>query len=234
MVWLVHPTLPTWRFGFKLIWSMEDMIHIQVKDELFGEDWLKSFATEILDAKYEKTDVAEVKKGLTHLNTHQKADLLWVLQENKEMLDETLNVYPHKTVHFDIDQKCQVCAFYALPSTLNPCEDFQKGVWPSCWTWCISTTTREKMGVPLIVWFPTVRDTSEMRTHMHLQYTSEMRTHTHPQYTSNMRTHTHPQYTSKMHTHTHPQYTSEMRTHTHPQDSNDDSHKFQQNQSGPP
>ena len=56
--------------------AMEDMFHIQVEDELFGEDWLKSFATEILDAKYEKTDVAEVLKGLTHLNAHQKADLL--------------------------------------------------------------------------------------------------------------------------------------------------------------
>jgi hypothetical protein len=31
--------------------AMEDMIHIQVKDKLFGEDLLKCFATEILDAK---------------------------------------------------------------------------------------------------------------------------------------------------------------------------------------
>ncbi len=82
---------------------MEDMFHIQVKDELFGEDWLKSFTTEILDAKYEKTDVVEVMKRLTHLNAHQKAVLLWVLQENKKMFDETLDVYPHKKVHFDID-----------------------------------------------------------------------------------------------------------------------------------
>jgi hypothetical protein len=29
-----------------------------------------------MDAKYEKTDVAEVVKELTHLNAHQKADLL--------------------------------------------------------------------------------------------------------------------------------------------------------------
>jgi hypothetical protein len=55
---------------------MEDMFCIQVKDELFGKDWLKCFATKILDAKYEKTDVAEVMKGLTHLNIHQKADFL--------------------------------------------------------------------------------------------------------------------------------------------------------------
>ncbi len=54
---------------------MEDMFHIQVKDKLFGEDWLKSFATEILDTKYEKTDVAEVIKGLIQLNAHQKNGL---------------------------------------------------------------------------------------------------------------------------------------------------------------
>ncbi len=56
--------------------AMEDMFHIQVKDKIFGEDWLECFATEILDAKYDKTDVAEVVKELNHLNAHQKADLL--------------------------------------------------------------------------------------------------------------------------------------------------------------
>ncbi len=43
--------------------AMEDMFHIQVKDELFSEDWLECFATEIQDAKYEKTGVVEVKKN---------------------------------------------------------------------------------------------------------------------------------------------------------------------------
>jgi hypothetical protein len=59
--------------------AMEDMFHIQVKDKLFGEDWLECLGTEILDAKYERTDVVETVKGLTHLNAHQKADLLRVL-----------------------------------------------------------------------------------------------------------------------------------------------------------
>ncbi len=79
------------------------MFHIQVKVKIFGEDWLECFATEILDAKYEKIDVAEVVKGLTHLNPYQKADLIWVLQENNNMFDGTLGVYPHKKVHIDID-----------------------------------------------------------------------------------------------------------------------------------
>jgi hypothetical protein len=56
--------------------ATEDMFFIQEKDKLFGEDWLKCFATKILEAKNEKTDVAEVGKGLTHLNAHQKRDLL--------------------------------------------------------------------------------------------------------------------------------------------------------------
>ncbi len=53
--------------------AMEDMFHIHIKDALFGEDWLKCFKTEILDAKYEKTDVVEVVKGLSHPNAHQKS-----------------------------------------------------------------------------------------------------------------------------------------------------------------
>jgi hypothetical protein len=83
--------------------AMEDMFHIQVKDEIFSEDWLECFATEVLDAKYEKTDVAEVVKVLTHLNTYQKADLLQVLQENNKIFNGSLGVYPHTKIHIDID-----------------------------------------------------------------------------------------------------------------------------------
>jgi hypothetical protein len=76
--------------------AMEDMSHIQVKDELFGKDRLECFATETLVAEYERTDVVEVVKGLTHLKAHQKADLLQVLQENDKIFDGTLGVYLHK------------------------------------------------------------------------------------------------------------------------------------------
>ncbi len=70
------PLCPPGSLDSKTFVAMEDMFHTQVEDKLFGEDWLKCFATEIPDAKYEKTDVAEVGEGLTHLNVHQKADLL--------------------------------------------------------------------------------------------------------------------------------------------------------------
>jgi hypothetical protein len=87
--------------------AMEDMFHIQVEDELFGEDWLECFTTEILDAKYERTDVVEVVKGLIHLNAHQKADFLRVLQKNCKMFDGTLGVYSHKKVNIDIESNAK-------------------------------------------------------------------------------------------------------------------------------
>jgi hypothetical protein len=97
------PLCPPGGLDSKKFDAMEDMFHIQVEDEIFSEDWLECFATEILDAKYERTDVAEVVNGLTHLNAHQKADLLQVLQDNNKMFDGALRVYPHKKVHIDID-----------------------------------------------------------------------------------------------------------------------------------
>ncbi len=51
--------------------AMEDMFQIQVENELFSEDWLKCFASKILDAKYECTDVTDVVEGLAHLKSHK-------------------------------------------------------------------------------------------------------------------------------------------------------------------
>jgi hypothetical protein len=65
------PLCPPGGLGLNEFDTMEDMFHIQVEDEIFSEDWLECFSTEIMDAKYEKTDVVEVVKGLTHLNAHQ-------------------------------------------------------------------------------------------------------------------------------------------------------------------
>jgi hypothetical protein len=96
------PLCPPGGLNSKEFDTMEDMFHIQVKDKVFSEDWLECFAAEILDAKYEKTQVAEVVKRLTHLKAHQKANLLCVLQKNDKMFNGTLGVYPHKKVHIDI------------------------------------------------------------------------------------------------------------------------------------
>jgi hypothetical protein len=95
--------------------AMEDMFHIQVKDKLFGEDWVKCFATKILDAKYERTDVGEAVKGLTHLNAHQQAYLLCVLQKNDKMFDVTLGVYIRSsTMSLTVLTLCQIILKYII------------------------------------------------------------------------------------------------------------------------
>ena len=66
--------------------AMEDQYFIQLEDEIFGEDWLDCYATEILDARYEKVNVDDVVKHLDHLNDSQKSDLLAVLKETPNYL----------------------------------------------------------------------------------------------------------------------------------------------------
>ena len=78
--------------------AMEDMFFIQTEDENFGKDWLGCYATKIL----EWTDVRDVVDNLTHLNLHQKADLLKVLKDNSTMFNSTLGTHPHCKVHIDL------------------------------------------------------------------------------------------------------------------------------------
>eukprot|EP00957_Ditylum_brightwellii_P173736 13227326-Ditylum_brightwellii.AAC.1 len=61
---------------------MEDQYFIQLEDEISGKDWLQCYATEILDAKYEWTDVTDAVKKLHHLAQNQKDDLLAVLKKH--------------------------------------------------------------------------------------------------------------------------------------------------------
>jgi hypothetical protein len=103
------PICPPWGLDLNKFDAMEDMFLIKVKDELFGDDWLKCFETEILDARYERTDVVEVVKWLTHLNAHQKADLLWALHENDKMFNGPPEVYPHKWYTLTLIQMPSLC-----------------------------------------------------------------------------------------------------------------------------
>jgi hypothetical protein len=65
-------------------------------------------------------------KGLTHLNAHQKADLLQVLQENDKMFNGTLGVYPHKKVHIDIDPNAKPVYFRPNPVSQTHLNTFKK------------------------------------------------------------------------------------------------------------
>ena len=86
---------------------------IQFEGEILGEDWLQSYATEILDAKYEFSDVMDVVNNQHHLDENQKKDLLQVLQKHQKLFDGTLGVYPHKKFHIDIEPNAKLV--YARP-----------------------------------------------------------------------------------------------------------------------
>ena len=98
--------------------AMEEQYYVQLEDEILGKDWLQCYATHILDAKYEWTDVNDVVKGLTHLTQAQQNDLLKVLEKHTSMFDGSLGVYPHKKFHIDI--KTDAKPVYARPY-LVPC-----------------------------------------------------------------------------------------------------------------
>eukprot|EP00804_Cyclotella_cryptica_P013076 CCRYP_002363-RA/>CCRYP_002363-RA protein AED:0.38 eAED:0.38 QI:0/-1/0/1/-1/1/1/0/217 len=97
-----RPLQPPGGLDLKDFDAMEDMFFIQAEDELFDKDWLSCYATDILDAKYEWADVAEVVDKQTHLNAHHKKDPLQVLQDNSKMFDGTLGLYPHRKVHIEL------------------------------------------------------------------------------------------------------------------------------------
>ena len=85
--------------------AMAEIIEIQQEHDFFGIDWYDPqcyYATEILDAKYEKFLFDDVIDQLNHLNAQQKIDLQQVLNEHTKLFDGTLRVYPHKTFHIDL------------------------------------------------------------------------------------------------------------------------------------
>ena len=74
---------------------------------MFGVGWLQCFATAMLDAKYEFVNVRQMVDSFSHLNMHQKADLIQVLSEHQKMFDGSVGVYPHKKFHIDIDKNAK-------------------------------------------------------------------------------------------------------------------------------
>ncbi len=63
---------------------------------------LTCYASEILDAKYEKVLVDDVIDQLDQISTQQKNDLKQVLNEHTKLFDGTLGVYPHRKFHIDL------------------------------------------------------------------------------------------------------------------------------------
>ena len=86
----------------KYLKEKEDSLYIQIEDELLGEDWLDSYATTILDAKYKKADILKTVNSQWHLNAGQRNDLFRVIKEHESLFYGTLGVCPHKQFHIEL------------------------------------------------------------------------------------------------------------------------------------
>ena len=76
---------------------------LQMDDDDLGYDWLDAFLTvPILDAKYEKADLAEVARNQTHLSDSQRNDLFQLLSRHERLFDGTLGLYPHEKMHIEL------------------------------------------------------------------------------------------------------------------------------------
>ena len=75
---------------------------------MFGKDWLESYLTNtILDAKYEKIDIADVAEKQKRLESWQRRQLQTVLEKYSKLFDGTLGVYPHKKFHIEVDPEAR-------------------------------------------------------------------------------------------------------------------------------
>ena len=73
-----------WGLNNQEFLHMVDSFFLQEEDDMFGEDWLDSYAVEkILDAKYEKLYIEELMSKQNHLNDHQKQGLRDLFQKYK-------------------------------------------------------------------------------------------------------------------------------------------------------
>ena len=89
-----------------------DMDH---EDEVLGPDIVDSYATRILDAKYEQADIHEVAFRQQHLSFDQRRDLFSILNKHKKLFDGSLGVYPHKKVHIELKPGAKPVHHHAYP-----------------------------------------------------------------------------------------------------------------------
>jgi hypothetical protein len=114
--------------------AMAEIIEIQQELDFFGMDWYDPtcFATEILDAKYEKVQIKDVVNPLEYLSTQQKADLKQVLSEFTKLFDGTLGVYPHKKFHINLEPGAKPRHARPYPVPVIHLETFKKELIQLC------------------------------------------------------------------------------------------------------
>ena len=77
-------------------------LEIDQENDHIGETYMDSYATRIMDAKYEQANIDDVAFGQTQLSLDQRRDLHAILSKHTKLFDGSLGVYPHKKVHIDL------------------------------------------------------------------------------------------------------------------------------------
>ena len=127
--WFEHtiPMQDPLKFDDEDFAQLIEQLSVQEDDEFFGEDFLDSYLVQnILESKYDKTDVDVVINELKHLNDYQKETLRKVLNKYKKLFNGELGLYPHKKFHIDVNADAETKHMRAYPVPHVHLELFKK------------------------------------------------------------------------------------------------------------
>ena len=79
-----------------------DMLYAQDDKEWFGDDFMESLTTTILDATYNKVDLDKVINYQKHLNKKKQRELKKFLVTFEKLFDGTMGVCPHRRIHIEL------------------------------------------------------------------------------------------------------------------------------------
>ena len=77
---------------------------VEIENDWLEFDTLDSYASKILDARYEKFNVEDVVVAQSHLTPTQRSDLAKLLKKHWELFSEKLDLYQHKKMILSCSQ----------------------------------------------------------------------------------------------------------------------------------
>ena len=85
------------------------------EDEILCNGSYKSYAVEIIERKYEEISTKDVVKAQKHLTPLQQRMLKKVLDNNVELFDGKLGLYPHKKFKLELEENATPSFQQAYP-----------------------------------------------------------------------------------------------------------------------
>jgi hypothetical protein len=132
--------------------SMQLDVDDDLLSDYFNEDIYDNYAVgKILDALYEKMDVAEVVRMQTHLTEQQQSQLLKVLSKYPKVFGNNLGCYPHKQFHIDLQPNAKPVHRRAYPVPRLHKETFKKELEHLVHIGVLSPQGSSKWGLPTFI-----------------------------------------------------------------------------------